>query len=330
MKKITSKKTGMVSVSHLKEDDLEELYDIISDEESSYKHLNVEDSDDFQSINGILYNKDATVLLRCPCKKEGHVKVPDSVKTIANDAFIFCEQLTSIELNNGLKNIEESAFMCSGLTDVTIPEGVETIGMNAFNCSFELKNVKLPNSLKKIDFGAFDSCPINVLTIPSSVKEMGTDCLKGTKKIIASEFFSNMLFTFTHTNCVEPYITEVQVEDKHYFIPCTMKTDDIWNLTDIIENGGLDSIEFYKYGMSDKIRRDTAFAQYAYAQTEELRAYLKKKAKAIAKDMIVEGKENDLVKLLKADLLAKGAKKDILKLCEENNMTIAATCLQSK
>ena len=54
-----------------------------------------ENNKSYSSENGILYNKDKTMLITCPAGKTGSIKIPDSVKNIGWRAFIFCAGLKS-------------------------------------------------------------------------------------------------------------------------------------------------------------------------------------------------------------------------------------------
>ena len=84
---------------------------------------------DFSSKDGILYNKDKTVLLFCPYGKSGELVLPDSVVQIGNESFsgiCDCRKLTSIRLPAGLKRISDYTFeQCPGLEPIQLPDDVE-------------------------------------------------------------------------------------------------------------------------------------------------------------------------------------------------------------
>ena len=89
------------------------------------------------SVDGVVYNKDKTLLALYPAGRAGSVVIPDGVKIIGPTAF------------SG----------SAGLTDVTIPDGVTDIYYDAFwNCT-GLAHITIPKSVTYIDAGAFDSCP---------------------------------------------------------------------------------------------------------------------------------------------------------------------------
>ena len=75
-----------------------------------------ENNKSYSSENGILYNKDKTMLITCPAGKTGSIKIPDSVKNIGWRAFLGCTGLTSIKIPDSVKSIGWNAFIfCAGL-----------------------------------------------------------------------------------------------------------------------------------------------------------------------------------------------------------------------
>ena len=85
-------------------------------------------------IDDVLYSYDGKVLLRCPPQKTGALTLPNGVEIIGENAFDGC-YLTSVQLNDGVKEIHDNAFSCSfDLEDLLIPDSVETIGVDAFSC----------------------------------------------------------------------------------------------------------------------------------------------------------------------------------------------------
>ena len=103
------------------------------------------------------------------------VAIPDTVTSIANEAFAKCQQLNWISFGKGLKTIGESAFAsCTSLEHVTLPNLLTSIGFSAFeNCTL-LQSVSMPAGLKSIDCYAFAGCSrITAMNIPDSVTTLG-------------------------------------------------------------------------------------------------------------------------------------------------------------
>lgn len=88
------------------------LEEIIVDENNSY----------YSSQDGVLYNKDKTVLLQYPANKsDTSFTIPFGVQTIAENAFENVANLTSLNVPGSVTNICYNAFLnCSSLTNVIL------------------------------------------------------------------------------------------------------------------------------------------------------------------------------------------------------------------
>ncbi len=73
----------------------------------------------YTSIDGVLFNKDKTILLAYPNGKGSSYSIPDSVITIENHSFMDCVNVKNITIPNNVKTIKVGAFEnCTELTDV--------------------------------------------------------------------------------------------------------------------------------------------------------------------------------------------------------------------
>ena len=71
----------------------------------------------------------------------------------------FDESVSSVELREGTRGIADSAFeYCTNLTTVIIPNSVTSIGIYAFSRCSSLTSVTIPDSVTSIGFGAFSDC----------------------------------------------------------------------------------------------------------------------------------------------------------------------------
>lgn len=91
------------------------------------------------------------------------------VKTIENGAFLYCSNLTSVTLNDGLEFIGVQAFASTGLTSLTIPDTVTTIE-NSFIEYTKIKSIVVPESVVNWDeYGAFSNADhLTEVTLPDS------------------------------------------------------------------------------------------------------------------------------------------------------------------
>lgn len=102
---------------------------LFRDQENIFVH---QDNPAYSSYDGVLYNKDLTVLICCPMNKKGIYKSAPTTKSIAEDAFC-CSCLDELILNNGLESIGRYAFADSFIHHwIFIPESVCHIDKDAF------------------------------------------------------------------------------------------------------------------------------------------------------------------------------------------------------
>lgn len=111
----------------------------------------------------------------CDCEFES-VKLPDSLESIGEKAFVYCEQLKTVQFGNGLKTIGKDAFGHTGVISLKFPDSLESIGDWAFAFSKKLENVEFNEGLKQIGRQAFTSCKINNVSLPKSLKTQSVGC----------------------------------------------------------------------------------------------------------------------------------------------------------
>ncbi len=175
---------------------------------TSLEKINVSaDNQFFSDIDGVMFNKNQTELLRFPINYYlTEYTVPDTVTAVGDSAFTFCKNTTDITLPNGLEKIGTYSFgFCQNLKNINIPDSVKTIGVDAFSGCENLENVdvsydklkdmkimpqlsfKGTNWFEKFDngngviidnilfryVGEYDE----VLTIDENIKSLATGCL---------------------------------------------------------------------------------------------------------------------------------------------------------
>ena len=109
------------------------------------------------------------------CDSLTSVTIPDSVNKIESDAFSDCDSLTSVNIPDSVTEIGYGAFSyCDSLTGVIIGDSVTSIGGSAFTYCSSLTSVTIGDSVMLIGYEAFSNCDsLTSVTIPDSVTEIG-------------------------------------------------------------------------------------------------------------------------------------------------------------
>ena len=81
--------------------------------------------------------------------------MPKSLREIGMYAFIFCQSLTQVALNEDLAVIGDSAFSCTGLEHIRIPSAVRALSDCAFGGCNNLKAVELQEGLEEVEERCF-------------------------------------------------------------------------------------------------------------------------------------------------------------------------------
>ena len=104
------------------------------------------------------------------------VTLPQSVTSIEDLAFAYCDALQNINIPQNVTNIGVSAFLsCESLTSITIPSGVTSINDVAFAYCTSLKSIELPDHLVSIGVSAFGGCKsLENIVIPAEVTSVGS------------------------------------------------------------------------------------------------------------------------------------------------------------
>lgn len=117
----------------------------------------------YSSLNGVLFNKDKTILIQYPVNgPETVYSIPNSVAEISSHAFAYSWKLINVSVPGNVSTINEYAFAyCDDLENVVINSGVKTIKNNAFYDCDALISVVIPNSVELIGDSAFSGMAPN-------------------------------------------------------------------------------------------------------------------------------------------------------------------------
>ena len=162
--------------------------------------INVDpESSAYSSADGVLFDKGQTMLIQFPGGKGGSYVIPETVLSMASDAFGECtnllsvaipytitslssglfagdSSLTNVLIPSGVANIADYVFQgCSSLPDIMIPSGAVYIGIEAFSQDFKLTSITIPNGVTSINNLAFQYSGLASVTIPNSVTNIGIE-----------------------------------------------------------------------------------------------------------------------------------------------------------
>lgn len=149
---------------------------------SSLSDISVDEGNGaFASINGILFDKTMTKLIKMPanCGVE-HYSIPNSVIEIVSNAFEGCHSLKCIELTDNVIKIGSGAFQnCISLQTIEIPNSVIELCSSAFEGCSALQEIEIPNSISLINDSIFSGCSsLQSIDIPNSVRNIGFNAFK--------------------------------------------------------------------------------------------------------------------------------------------------------
>lgn len=120
----------------------------------------------YVSDDGVLYNKDKTVLLKYPAKNpQEHYRIPDSVLVIDVAAFSNCCNLKEVVIPEGVVNINNGAFAGCTFEMLYLPSSVSWLGYRAFEGCDELKKIIHAPGAIIVGSETFADCEAKILPI---------------------------------------------------------------------------------------------------------------------------------------------------------------------
>lgn len=139
---------------------------------SSLQKFNVDEENVyFTSMDGVLFSKDITTLVKCPMAlyKEDYY-VPNGVKTINDEAFASCKNISRFFFPKSLISIGASAFENCSMSSIALPQSVVTIGDNAFSGCSLLETFAIPENVSEVSSFMLNRCKnLSYLYIPENV-----------------------------------------------------------------------------------------------------------------------------------------------------------------
>lgn len=131
------------------------------------------DNIEFTAENGLLYCGNSLML--CPPARTSAI-VKEGTKGIADQAFLNCENLTTVDLPTSLYEIGGQAFgYCTALEAIELPQMVSVIGMNAFGDCTSLKSIVIPDNVASLPNDLFVRCTsLENVTLGAGITNIGT------------------------------------------------------------------------------------------------------------------------------------------------------------
>jgi hypothetical protein len=109
----------------------------------------------YSSLNGVLLNKNETLLIEYPNGKGIEYTIPESVTSVGDGAFAGNASLMSVMIGNNVTNIGNEAFnYCTSLAGVYFKGNAPTLGFDAFSGDNNAAAFYLPGTTGWDDFSA--------------------------------------------------------------------------------------------------------------------------------------------------------------------------------
>lgn len=141
----------------------------------------------YTSIDGVLYSKDKTTILKYPATRNDEIyKVSDTVTTINADTFNGTTKLKEVVLTKNVTTIKEKAFASSSIEFIYIPDSVKSIEFETFKDCKSLKTAIFGEGVEVVGSNAFSGCTAISLIIAGN--DMVTPISTTGKFYFASEY----------------------------------------------------------------------------------------------------------------------------------------------
>lgn len=178
----------------------------------SYSLLNINASKDsvhYATIDGCLYSKDLTKLIRVGRGYSKDFVVPNTVTVIGEYAFSNCNNISNITLTDYVVSVEAHAFEnCTKITSIDIGNDAEYVGDYAFSGCTLLKSIDLDNKLTAIGEYCFNNCDsLESVELPDTVTEIKRytfyDCDKLSSVKLSSNLTTIAEYAFAHCDTLK-------------------------------------------------------------------------------------------------------------------------------
>ena len=112
------------------------------------------------------------------CKQLEKIDIPDSIEDIGEGAFAYCTNLVGFKIPSKITHIKKKTFYWCTKLDISIPEGITYIGETAF-CMTQTSEITLSKSVKELGRGAFDLCACRKVEILGDILSFSDRVFRG-------------------------------------------------------------------------------------------------------------------------------------------------------
>ena len=161
----------------------------------SLKNITVDPNNmHYKDIDGNLYSKDGTVLLKyAGGKTTTTFVIPEGVISVVDGAFYYSKNLTSVTISSSVTSIGKRAFSYSNIKNVIFAKNSQLKDLNwlVFQYCYYLESITFAecSQLTDIPLGIFWGCSrLTSIEIPTSVTYIGQESFVGCRTLVSIYF----------------------------------------------------------------------------------------------------------------------------------------------
>lgn len=295
------------------------------------ENITLSENQYFSSKDGVIYSKNSSKLLYFPKGRTGTFKVPEGVKEIADSAF-FKSKISEVIFSDSVEYVGSSAFgLCEDLVHVEL-RNTKVVSSEAFTGCSKLRNINLGNSLEEVDSFAFKYCKrIKEMTFPRTIRKLGASLYSYIERLtfegdhLPKGITKAVCYSAEYMYAKENRIIECNLANgRRVYIPALMTEESMIKAENQIDLfGDTDfALDFlYQYARDSDVKYKCAMLAYKENQNSEIGVYLSRVASKVIDCFL--GDESTLIEFLSLGIVKTNTLKKALSKAEEKNYTTA-------